>query len=38
MKDRMLQFSFADSDPDPVCLQNKYWQLIKMDFTEWLSV
>lgn len=33
-----LDFSFADSDPDPICLQNKYWQLIKLDFTEWLSV
>ena len=33
-----LDFSFADSDPNPVCLLNKYWQLIKLDFTEWLSV
>ena len=32
-----LDFSFADSDPDPICLQNKYWQLIKLDFTEWIA-
>lgn len=33
----LLDFSIADSDPDPVCLQNKYWQLIKLDFTEWVE-
>ena len=33
----LLNFSVADSDPDPVCLQNKYWQLIKLDFTEWIE-
>ena len=33
----LLDFSFADTDPDPVCLQNKFWQLIKLDFTEWIE-
>ena len=32
----MTNFSVADSDPDPVCLQNKVWQLIKLDFSEWI--
>ena len=25
-------FSVADSEPDPICLQEKVWQLIKLDF------
>ena len=41
MKDKTLQFRRypygAYSDPDLVCLQNKYWQLIKLDFTEWIE-
>ena len=31
----LTDFTFADSDPDPKCLQEKAWQLIKLDFTEW---
>lgn len=30
----LTNFTIADSDPDPICLQNKIWQLIKLDFTE----
>lgn len=30
-------FAVADGDPDPVCLQNKMWQLIKLDFVEWIE-
>ena len=30
----LTNFSVADSDPDPKCLQNKVWQLIKLDFVE----
>lgn len=30
-------FENADIDPDPNCLQQKVWQLIKLDFTEWLD-
>ena len=32
----MTNFSVADSDPDPICLQDKVWQLIKLDFSEWI--
>lgn len=30
-------FTIADGDPDPVCLQNKIWQLIKLDYVEWIE-
>ena len=30
----LTNFSVADTEPDPICLQNKVWQLIKLDFTE----
>lgn len=33
----LIDFTFADSDPDPICLQEKVWQLIKLDFTEWVA-
>ena len=33
----LIDFTFADSDPDPICLQEKAWQLIKLDFTEWVA-
>ena len=33
----LTDFTFADSDPDPICLQKKAWQLIKLDFTEWVA-
>lgn len=29
-------FSLADAEPNPICLQEKKWQLIKLDFTEWI--
>lgn len=29
-------FSLADTEPNPICLQEKKWQLIKLDFTEWV--
>ena len=28
----LTNFSVADSEPDPICLQEKVWQLIKLDF------
>lgn len=31
-------FSSADEEPDPICLKNKEWELIKLDFVEILSV
>ncbi len=32
----LTNFKVADGDPDPLCLENKVWQLIKLDFTEWM--
>ena len=33
----LTNFTFADSDPDPICLKKKVWQLIKLDFTDWVE-
>jgi len=33
----LTNFSVADADPDPKCLQSKVWQLIKLDFVEELK-
>lgn len=33
----LTNFKVADGDPDPLCLENKVWQLIKLDFTEWMQ-
>ena len=30
----LTNFSVADTEPDPKCLQEKVWQLIKLDFEE----
>lgn len=30
-------FSNADDDLDPVCLQGKVWQLVKLDLLEWVG-
>lgn len=30
-----INFDIADSDPNPKCLKNKNWQLIKLDFWDW---
>lgn len=32
--DKLTYFSEADSDFEPICLKNKYWELIKIDFEE----
>lgn len=31
-------FTIADADPNPICMQNKVWQLIKLDFVDWTSI
>ncbi|SHF46569.1 Nucleotidyl transferase AbiEii toxin, Type IV TA system [Salegentibacter echinorum] len=31
---KMTDFEEADSDFDPICLKNKYWELIKLDIEE----
>ena len=30
----LTNFSVADAEPDPICLQNKVWQLVKLDFVK----
>lgn len=30
----LKNFSVADTEPNPICLQNKVWQFIKLDFEE----
>ena len=30
----LTNFSVADTEPDPICLQDKVWQLIKLDFVK----
>ena len=30
----LTNFSVADTEPDPKCLEGKVWQLIKLDFVE----
>jgi hypothetical protein len=30
----MCNFERADSEPDPLCLRGKYWDLIKLDFVQ----
>ena len=30
----LTNFLVADTEPDPICLQDKVWQLIKLDFEE----
>ncbi len=34
LKKKMIDFQYADSDFDPVCLKGKYWELIKEDIEE----
>ncbi len=31
---KLTDFNEADSDLDPICLRNKYWELIKLDIEE----
>lgn len=33
----LTQFEKADSDFDPICLKGKYWEVIKLDFLEYLK-
>jgi hypothetical protein len=30
----LTNFAVADAEPDPICLQGKVWQLIKLDFAD----
>ena len=31
---KLTDFSFADEDFEPICLKNKQWDFIKMDFLD----
>ena len=31
---KLTDFTNADKDPDPICLKDKYWELIKLDIEE----
>jgi len=31
---KLVDFQVADDDVDPICLKGKYWELIKVDFSE----
>lgn len=33
----LTEFSRADLDFEPVCLKGKYWEIIKLDLTEWVK-
>lgn len=33
----LVNFKLADGEPDPICLLGKHWELIKLDFTEWVG-
>ena len=34
---KLVDFKEADSDLNPICLKNKYWELIKLDFEETIN-
>jgi len=34
LKKKLINFNYADSDFNPVCLKSKYWELIKEDIEE----
>ena len=33
----LTNFAVADCDPDPICLEDKIWQFIKLDFTDLIT-
>lgn len=37
LKEQLTNFDIADGEPDPVCLKNKNWQIIKLDIVEWAN-
>lgn len=38
LKNNFTEFKAADEDFDPVCLKNKYWELIKLDMTGFIKM
>ena len=37
LQQALTNFIVADDEPDPVCLRGKHWELIKLDFINWLN-
>lgn len=37
IRNKLIDFSDADDDFDPQCLKGKHWELIKLDFMEWMK-
>lgn len=37
LKSGFKNFEIADNDFDPLCLKNKYWELVKLDLLEFSS-
>jgi hypothetical protein len=38
LRSGLVDFTTADGEPDPLCLLGKHWELIKLDFSEWLAI
>lgn len=38
IRKQLVNFDIADDDFDPECLRGKYWELIKLDFIEWMKL
>jgi predicted nucleotidyltransferase component of viral defense system len=34
----LVNFLTAEDDFDPICLRGKHWELIKLDFVQWLAI
>ncbi len=37
IKSKLIDFSLADEDFDPICLRGKHWELIKLDMIDYAS-
>jgi predicted nucleotidyltransferase component of viral defense system len=37
LKKNFIQFELADDDFDPICLRHKYWEIIKLDLTDFVK-
>lgn len=36
IKEQLSNFEIADTDFEPICLLDKNWEIIKLDFTEYV--
>jgi hypothetical protein len=37
IKKQFTNFEIADGDPDPICLKNKQWEIIKLDLMDFVN-